>query len=241
MTSRDPNAEPEPTSPDALRVDLAALRRHGEDRRVVAVDLSVALLRGVLRDTDAEVIGPGQVALTLTVAPAGIVVVEGQLTLQIRVPCGRCLASADVDGSAKLLATYLPAATAAARAAVAGASGEDDEDGVALEEEDLDTWSYEGSTLPLFPLVTEQIRLAYPMRALCERGEDCRGLCSNCGSALNGLAPATLVCPQCKSPVPATPAADPAERGVSAKMPVESEKVASLAAALKKAGLDPSS
>lgn len=241
MTAHDPNAEPEPTSPDALRVDLGALRRHGEDRCVVAVDLDVALLRGVLRDTDAEVTGPGQVALTLTLAPEGIVVVDGHLALQIRVPCGRCLAPAEVDGSADLLATYLPAATAAARAAVAGASGEDDEDGLALEEQDLDTWSYEGSTLPLFPLVAEQVRLAYPMRALCERGEDCRGLCSNCGSALNSLPPATLECPQCKSPVPATPAADPAERGVSGKMPAESEKVPSLAAALKKAGLDPSS
>jgi uncharacterized metal-binding protein YceD (DUF177 family) len=48
--------------------------------------------------------------------------------------------------------------------------------------------------------VSEQILLAYPMRALCSRGEACRGLCMRCGADLNSSLSGTeapLRCPNC--------------------------------------------
>jgi len=194
-------------------------------------------LAHVLSDTDAELPIPGQVTLSVTLQPRGIAIVQGTLALELAVPCGRCLDPAKVDGSAALCATFLPAATAAQRNAVA--DDDDDEDGLALHEDDLDSWAYEGTTLDLVPLIAEHVRLAYPMRALCPRGEACRGLCSNCGAPLNALPADTLECAECKNAVPALPVAPrTAPAGAGPKPP---EKVGSLAAALKKAGLDPTS
>jgi len=223
----------------ALRVDLAAMRRRAEDRREVDLVLSTAWLASVLEDTDAEVPDPGRITLNVSLQPDGIVLVQGRLTAKLHVPCGRCLDPADVDGSADLLATYLPASVAAERASSMryADEAESDEDGIALHEEDLDTWSYEGNTLALDGLVAEQIKLAYPMRALCSRGEACRGLCSNCGAALNEVPVSVRVCPSCNCAVPATPVAD--DSAADAETSNEPPREGSLAAALEKAGLKP--
>ncbi len=49
--------------------------------------------------------------------------------------------------------------------------------------------------------MTEQVLLAYPMRALCSRGEACLGLCMRCGANLNdaaqGLETVPERCPAC--------------------------------------------
>ena len=243
MSSPEPPSKPE-TPADvvaALRVDLAAMRRRAEDRRELDLMLSTSWLGAVLEDTDAEVRAAGRVAMSLSLQPDGIIVVQGRLSVGMEVPCGRCLDPAAVDGSADILATFLPASVAAERASTMRyadeVEGDEGEDGIALHEEDLDTWSYEGTALALDGLVAEQIKLAYPMRALCTRGEECRGLCSNCGAALNELPASVRVCPSCHCAVPATPAAadDPAPGAESGEPPREG----SLAAALKKAGLDP--
>ena len=42
---------------------------------------------------------------------------------------------------------------------------------------------YAGEIIDLVPLITEQIILQVPMKALC--GETCRGLCPRCGVNLN--------------------------------------------------------
>ena len=58
-------------------------------------------------------------------------------------------------------------------------------------------------------MVEEQILVAYPIRALCVRGEACRGLCMHCGANLNEQPPATrcAVCgtPGARVPVVAAP------------------------------------
>jgi hypothetical protein len=82
-------------------------------------------------------------------------------------------------------ATYITAAAAAAHCAVAAG---DNEDGIGLGEDDLDTFTYDGPTVDLSAMVAEYVKVAYPMRALCPRGEACRGLCSNCGASLNDQA-----------------------------------------------------
>lgn len=226
----------------ALCVDLAAMRRRAEDRREVDLVLSTAWLASVLEDTDAEVPDPGRITLDVSLQPDGIVLVQGRLSFKLHVPCGRCLDPAEVDGSADLLATFLPASVAAERASSMRYADEaqSEDDGIALHEEDLDTWSYEGNSLALDGLVAEQIKLAYPMRALCSRGEACRGLCSNCGAALNELPVSVRVCPSCKCAVPATPAADEDASGAGPEAsPDDPPREGSLAAALHKAGFKP--
>jgi hypothetical protein len=73
-------------------------------------------------------------------------------------------------------------------------------------------------------MIVETVKVAYPMRALCSRGEACRGLCSNCGADLNEQ-PVSARCGACGhelAPVEGTP--------VSASAPAEGP----LAAALRK-------
>jgi uncharacterized metal-binding protein YceD (DUF177 family) len=200
------------TAPEAITVDLAALRRRNIDHHAVDCVLPVAWLRGVLSGTDAEASEPAHVALGLHLQPRGVVVATGTLQVAFDVPCGRCLTPAPVGETARIVATFVPAASARGRSApVAGGSEDeiDDENALGLSEDDLDTWTYEGVTLSLEAMLAEQVKLVYPMRVLCARGDDCRGLCSNCGADLNAQAPEGRTCEACGRPVPRTPVADP--------------------------------
>lgn len=187
---------------ESLRVDLAALRQRGVDRHEVEAPLPVDWVAETLSDTDAEVSEPGTVRFALWLQPEGVVVAQGPMTLRFSVPCGRCLAPAAVDGAMEIFATFMP-----------GVEEDDepedeDEDVPDPDDDSADVWRYQGPVLRLDALVAEQVALAYPMRALCERGEDCRGLCSNCGYELNTLEATVLRCPQCEGDVPRTPVAD---------------------------------
>jgi uncharacterized protein len=52
-----------------------------------------------------------------------------------------------------------------------------------IEEDDLTTAFYENETIDLGQLMREQFYLSLPMKPLC--GEECKGLCPNCGTNLN--------------------------------------------------------
>lgn len=210
---------------DALRVDLAALRRRGVDRHAVAVALPPAWLSEALAETDATVESEGQVSVELLLQPRGVVYLQGRLQLGFSVPCGRCLEPAAVVETSKLAATFLPEAEAASRA-----KGDDDDDEDDLDPEAADTFTYRGSHLELSVMLAEQVALTYPMRALCGRGEACRGLCSNCGADLNAQTGAT--CLECDNPVPQTPVADLPEPAEDAQP--EAAPSTALADALRK-------
>lgn len=178
----------------ALRVDVAALRRHGQDRHRVDAELGTEWLSQVLSATDATVRGPGRVAATILLPADGAVFAQGELTLRFEVPCGRCLEPAVVDGSSAFEATFVEGAE------LPGPSGEpgrdeEEEPGIGLSGEDLDTWLFDGTAIALDRVVAEQVRLAYPMRALCRLDEACRGLCRRCGASLNeGTTPGCSRC-----------------------------------------------
>lgn len=187
---------------EALRVDLAALRRRGVTTCPVDAVLPKAWLTEVLRDTDAEIDHEANVHLDVSLEPQGIVLVRGTLSLQLSVPCGRCLAPAAVDGGTEIFATFM------ASAAAAEVLLRQDEESLEPDPDTPDVFAYDGPILSLEPMVAEQVALAYPMRALCERGEACRGLCSNCGQDLNWLPAEERRCRKCGSEVPLTPVAD---------------------------------
>ena len=96
---------------------------------------------------------------------------RGRVQTTLHVECGRCLEPlpVPVDGRFDLL--YLPEA--------AGPESDEQE----LADEDVDTAYYRDGIIDLAELVREQLYLALPMKPLCR--EDCRGLCSVCGTNLN--------------------------------------------------------
>jgi uncharacterized protein len=99
--------------------------------------------------------------------------VSGQVDADIRLSCSRCCADYDDRLSSTFVLFYT-------RAQV-GESVEDEE--IELSETDLVSVTYQGDEINLTPEIDEQIVMELPLKPLCL--EECRGLCSTCGTDLN--------------------------------------------------------
>lgn len=209
-----------------LRVNVGALRRKGLDRSEVRVEIPITWISAVLGDTDAQVTEAGSANFDVMLPQSGPVIVDGDLLVGFTVPCGRCLEPAVVDGAAHITGTFTPA-SAQLRA------GDEDEEGLGLDADDLDTWTYDGTTMDLSDLVAEHVKIAYPMRALCARGETCQGLCSGCGTDLNATPPRNGACAKCDQPFEG-PVGEPTENSEKDAESSSGEADGPLAAALRK-------
>lgn len=181
---------------EALRVDLEQLEPGTHE---LDVELTQAWAAEVLRETDAVAERGGSTKLELTLQADRTLLVRGHIHFAYTVPCARCLEGAVVDVGAEtgeLCVTFVPAERLRSWAdAIEGSDGTDD-DIEPLEEAELDEIGYEGTTVDLGAFVIEQVLLAYPMRALCSRGEACLGLCMRCGANLNEIAAAPGEAPE---------------------------------------------
>jgi uncharacterized protein len=95
----------------------------------------------------------------------------GSVVSELELSCSRCLEPLRLPVAAQFDLRYLPVA----RSAV------DTEREV--NEEDLGTSYYRNDEIDLNELIREQFYLVLPMKPLCQ--DDCRGLCSQCGTNLN--------------------------------------------------------
>jgi len=193
-----------------LDLDLVALAKTGPGPYRVQAELPVAWIASVLAHTDAEVARAGLVALEITTIGSGAsVLVRGTLDVAFAVPCARCLEPATVG----TLAALGPDGLCVHYVRGVGDAMEDEEgrEWSDADAEGPDQRPFVGSRLDLRPLVEEQILVAYPIRALCSRGESCRGLCMHCGANLNEQAAIPGPCAVCGAddaqvPVVAAPA-----------------------------------
>lgn len=164
--------------PPELDLDLVALARSGPGPYHIVAPLPAPWIAAVLAHTDAEVTQDGRVALEVTAIGDGAsYLVRGATEASYSVPCARCLAPAAVEAGGELCVHFV-------RDRVGGGDDRDEED----ETDSPDERTFSGTRIDLGPLLTEQITVSYPMRALCARGEDCRGLCMRCGADLNAQA-----------------------------------------------------
>ena len=92
---------------------------------------------------------------------------SGEATSLVMARCARCAESYEFELSTPLDFVLLPRD---------GRWTEEE-----LEAQDVD--SYDGEEIDLSPLVRERVLLSLPTLPLCR--EDCRGLCSRCGTNLN--------------------------------------------------------
>jgi len=196
--------------PDALVVDISAMRRRDETHTSLEHELSPAWMRDALRDTDAEADAPAHVRLDLVVQGDGSVIVTGELRGGFHVPCARCLDPAAVNADGKVTAMFVRDGAAHR---LPDEDRRDDRDGDDPEGDDdddggEDLWPFDGVRLDLAPLLAETLKLAYPMRALCARGAECRGLCSQCGAPLNEQPADAPRCTACGVPSPRVPEVD---------------------------------
>src|SRR6266508_1288516 len=95
----------------------------------------------------------------------------GGVTATLELLCGRCLEPFTLPVDAAFDLRYQPHAVN---------TGEGERE---IEEDDLSTAFYENDQIDLGQLMREQFYLSLPMKPLCK--EDCRGLCSVCGTNLN--------------------------------------------------------
>ncbi len=137
---------------------------------------------------DDPTVGSGHLALDLY-AEGQHVFASGRIAGHVTVACSRCLEPMKIAFDEALRVTFLPQAempTPAEEAASQNkrqAADDDEDEGVAITEDDLDLFGYDGEVIDLEPLVREQFILAVPYSPLCS--EDCRGLCPQCGSNRN--------------------------------------------------------
>jgi uncharacterized protein len=119
-----------------------------------------------------RVTGRMQIHLKGSVRPLGEhYFVDGRLTADGRISCGRCLEPVDWRTDSEFNMEIALVETAPL----------DPE--IALDEADLDLVYLEKPILELEELAIEQIELELPIRVLCT--EDCAGLCPRCGANRN--------------------------------------------------------
>jgi DUF177 domain-containing protein len=150
-----------------LRIDEIT----AEARRVSFAQSEEEVNRRLSQGAVHEFRASGPIAVTLSYYRAGMeLFFEGELSAEIAASCGRCAEEFKTHCSRSFRFVLVPRA-----------SGDDGEGN--LRTEDLEFSSYDGEEIDLGPLVAEQLILALPSRALCR--EDCKGLCSHCGTNLN--------------------------------------------------------
>jgi uncharacterized protein len=95
----------------------------------------------------------------------------GNVRSELELSCGRCLEPFRLPVEQAFDVRFLPQAEASIEAETE------------VGDEDLETSFYRDAQIDLNELLREQFYLALPMKPLC--GDDCRGLCPQCGTNLN--------------------------------------------------------
>ena len=97
----------------------------------------------------------------------GRVHVGGRVTARAQVECDRCLQAVDLPIDSQFKLEYVTAEDYRA------------EQAVELTEEDLDLSVFDGESIDIDELVTEELLLAVPDHLICSEG--CQGMCAVCG------------------------------------------------------------
>jgi uncharacterized protein len=157
-----------PLSGRALIVDLAKLPAHGLRLETEIEPAELALPD----DEQLSVTAPVHVQGRLTKVVEQVYF-HGSVRGTVVAPCSRCLEVVNDRFDVEVRGVFLPAASPRI-------SGDVDE-GVVTD--DVDVYSHDGFRINLYPLVRDQVVMAFPVQTLCR--EDCAGLCQRCGANLN--------------------------------------------------------
>ena len=161
-----------------LRVDDIT----AEGREISFAEPQQEINRTLARGTLNEYIVKAPLQVLLSYYRAGTeIFISGELAAVAMAACSRCAEEFELPSHRRFRYVLAPRAM----------WGDKD---FALKAEDLEFSFYNGEEIDLTPLVREQALLALAERPLC--GEDCRGLCPQCGANLNqddcGCSPAGI-------------------------------------------------
>ncbi|MBI2822122.1 MAG: DUF177 domain-containing protein [Acidobacteria bacterium] len=149
-------------------IDVQELRERNEP---LAVDCSLRPEEIGLKDVWYTLRRPVRCVGVVTPIATHDVRIQGDLSTQLDLVCGRCLKSFQRQIHKSFDLTYVPNE--------AMHFGEE----VALSYGELDVGLFSSSRIDLNAVIIEQIVLEIPMKPLCS--PECRGLCDRCGADLN--------------------------------------------------------
>ncbi len=150
----------------ALRIDVSGLLKKRGSRETLHIEDS---LPPAYKGQERIVVnGPMRADITLKEA-SGTVMVQGALTADVTLTCGRCLN------------TFRLTVTQPFEEVFRRHSDFNREDPEEQKEEEL--FAIDEQKIDLTPMLSQALVLAVPFSPLCEEG--CRGLCSICGEDLN--------------------------------------------------------
>jgi uncharacterized protein len=144
-----------------LKVDLRQLQL----KRRLMIDQAIALQDRLWQHSEIRLAGPLRVQLDAQYAGRDVVV-RGELSGQVRLPCRRCLTEVTAELDEEVAWVF--------RAGLSQVEAEDSETYTLPERSD---------ELELADAIREQVILAVPQYAICR--DDCRGLCPRCGANFN--------------------------------------------------------
>lgn len=93
------------------------------------------------------------------------VTVTGNVSLSIESPCSRCVEAVKIELNPLISLVLSP------------------RDKVKDEEDDLEHETYQDNEIDLSGYLREQVAISLPVKVVCS--EDCKGLCTSCGTNLN--------------------------------------------------------
>ena len=101
--------------------------------------------------------------------------VNGNVTTQVRLSCGRCLQEYETPLKSRFDLTYVNR--------IPEIQTDEEQDEVEISVEEMGLIYFEGEEINLKDGIQEQVILALPIKPLCSK--DCKGLCPGCGKDLN--------------------------------------------------------
>lgn len=142
-----------------IKLNVAEIKKRLVGKKTFAYDLSPEELE--IKADELAVIGT--VRAEGCISNAGdVLLLEAELSAQVRRTCGRCLKEFTAVTKADVLEKFYPASA---------------------ENIEKDAFVYDSDVVDITKPLRESLLLAEPIQALCK--EDCKGLCPVCGADLN--------------------------------------------------------
>ena len=156
-----------------MELRVAEIKERGAELQIEESAESFPILAQLAKEEGYVFLGPVCVSLSADVV-GGIVELSGQLSVEVEIPCGRCLAPSLYTLETSFSHSYVDA--------LPQVSGEDGEE-LELSAEEMGLELIDGETIDLTEEIQQQVVLLVPAHPLCSEG--CKGLCFECGVDLN--------------------------------------------------------
>jgi uncharacterized protein len=157
-----------------MYIRIEQISADGLDLKFEETPTAFPVLSEMINQGECKFVAPIKTALR-AIRIGDMVEVKGEINTVVHLPCGRCLKEYETSLKSRFDLTYAHPVTVA--------PADEDPAEVELSHEELGLIYFEGEVIDLRDAIQEQVILAFPIKALCQK--DCKGLCSSCGNDLN--------------------------------------------------------